>query len=253
MSVLATCKLPLIFFCAKNTRHPTKSSRLNPRINTGNSNGNSNGVLLITLTCSPEGWIVKGTAQMGSAECKWKVPQPAAKRSCMIPQHSTQARCFWLGVNFGEGGKLEYLEKNPQGRSRSTETQPTYDCRGGRCKWRIQRQPNFPWHTAQGHQDGCPSGYQPCPTGLNFGDQMGTSVFPWTSHITPSCSVKIKGFFGFLSCYKMSFFMYLSKIISWLNLLLFTFIYSTQDLALWIILIAYQSRLGAHSLDLITE
>lgn len=144
---------------------------------------------------------MKGTAQMGSAECKWKVPQAAAKRSCMIPQHSTQGRCFLLGVNFG---------------------------------------------------DGCPSGYQPCPTGLKFGDQMGTSVFPWTSRITPY-SVKTKGFFGFLSCYKMSFFMYLPKIISWLHLLLFTFIYSTQDLALWIILIPYQSRLRMHSLDLIPE
>ena len=25
----------------------------------------------------------------------------------MIPEHSTQARCFWLGVDFGEGGKPE--------------------------------------------------------------------------------------------------------------------------------------------------
>ena len=162
------------------------------------------GVLLITLPCSPEGWVVKGTAQMGSAECKWKVPQAAAKRSCMILQHSTQARCFWLGVNFGEGGKLEYLEKNPQVGLRSIETQSTYYCRGGKGKCRIQRQPNFPWHTAQDHQDGCPSGYQPFPTGVNFGDQMGTGAFPWTSRITPY-SVKIKGFFGFLSCYKTSF------------------------------------------------
>jgi len=73
---------------------------------------NSNNiVLLITLTCSPEGWIAKGEAQTGSTECIWKAPQAAAKRSCMIPEHSTQARCFWLGVDFGEGGKPEYPEK----------------------------------------------------------------------------------------------------------------------------------------------
>ena len=49
---------------------------------------------------------------------------------------------------------------------RSTETQPVYDRRGGRRKCRIQRQLDFPTHTAQGHQDGWLSGYWPCPTGL---------------------------------------------------------------------------------------
>ena len=71
----------------------------------------NNSALLITLTFSPEGWIAKGAAQTGSAECIWKAPQAAAKLSCMIPEHSTQARCFWLGVDFGEGGKPEYPEK----------------------------------------------------------------------------------------------------------------------------------------------
>ena len=39
--------------------------------------------------------------------------------------------------------------------------------------------------TSQGVQhrvlylDGHPSRYQPCPTGLNFGEQMGTGVFPF--------------------------------------------------------------------------
>ena len=28
------------------------------------------------------------------------------------------------------------------------------------------------------YRDGQPSGYQPCPTGLNFGKQTGTGVFP---------------------------------------------------------------------------
>ena len=40
--------------------------------------------------------------------------------------------CFWLGADFGEGGKPEYFEKNPQVRLRSTETQPKYDCGGRR-------------------------------------------------------------------------------------------------------------------------
>jgi len=183
---------------------------------------------------------------MGSAECKWKVPQAAAKRSCMIPQHSTQARCFW------RGRKTRVAGEKPSSQVEINWNSAHIRLQRWEAKCRIQSQPDFPRHTAQGHQDGCPSGYQPCPTGLNFGDQMGSSVFPLTSHITPY-SVKIKGLFGFLSCYKMSFFMYLPKIISWLHLLLFTFIYSTQDLALWIILIPYQSRLGAHSLDLIPE
>ena len=38
-----------------------------------------------------------------------------------IPDHSTQARCLWLGVDFGEEGKPEYPEKNPQVRLRLTE------------------------------------------------------------------------------------------------------------------------------------
>ena len=119
----------------------------------------SNSVLLITLNCSPEGWIVKGTAQMGWAKCISKAPQAAAKWSCMIPEHSTQARCFWLEVDFGEGGKPEYPEKNPQIRLWWTETQPTYDRRCGKPKCRIQCQPDFLRHTAHGHQDGCPSGH----------------------------------------------------------------------------------------------
>ena len=59
------------------------------------------------------------------------MPQAAAKQSCMILEHRTQARCFRLGVNFGEEGKLEYPEKNPQVRLRSTGSRPTYDHRGG--------------------------------------------------------------------------------------------------------------------------
>ena len=86
-----------------------------------------------------------------------------------------------MGADFGEGGKPEYFEKTPQVRLRLTETQPTYDCGGRRRKRRIQCQTDFPWDIAQGHQDGCPSGYSLCPRGLNFSVQMGAGVFPWTS------------------------------------------------------------------------
>ena len=68
----------------------------------------------------------------------------------MIPEHSTQARRFLLGVDFGDGGELDYPKKNPQARLRSTETQHTYDRIGGRRECRIQRQPDCPRHTAQG-------------------------------------------------------------------------------------------------------
>ena len=38
----------------------------------------------------------EGCSSTGSAECIWKAPLAAAKRSWMIPEHSSQARCFWL-------------------------------------------------------------------------------------------------------------------------------------------------------------
>ena len=105
---------------------------------------NCNSVLLITLTCSPEGWIAKGAAQTGSVECIWKAPQAAPKQSCMWSR-STAPRpdvFDWESI-FGEGRKPEYPEKNSQVRLRSAETQATYDRRTGRCKCRIQRQPDF--------------------------------------------------------------------------------------------------------------
>ena len=100
-------------------------------------------VLPITPTCNPEGWIAKGAAQTGSAKRIWKAPQAAAKRSWIIPEQSIQARCFSLGVDFGEGAKTEFPEKNPQVRLRWTETQSTYNRGGGRRKCRIQRQPYY--------------------------------------------------------------------------------------------------------------
>ena len=42
----------------------------------------------------------------------------------MTPEQSNQTICFRLGADFGEEGKPEYPEKNPQVRLRSTETQP---------------------------------------------------------------------------------------------------------------------------------
>ena len=58
----------------------------------------------------------------------------------MIPEHSTRSDVFDWESHFSEGGKPEYAEKDFQVRLRSTETQPTYDRRGGRRKCRIQRQ-----------------------------------------------------------------------------------------------------------------
>ena len=44
----------------------------------------------------------------------------------------------------------------------------------------LLRQPDFPRSTAQGlyPDGGHASRYQPRPTGLNFGEQTGTGVFP---------------------------------------------------------------------------
>ena len=53
--------------------------------------------LLITLTCSPKRLNCEGRSWTGSAECIWKAPLAAAKRPWMIPEHSSQVRCFWLG------------------------------------------------------------------------------------------------------------------------------------------------------------
>ena len=81
--------------------------------------------LLITLTCSPKAELRRAQRNsIGRVHVKG-ASMAAAKRSCMIPEHSTQARCFltWESI-FGEGGKPEYPEKNPQVRLRSTETQP---------------------------------------------------------------------------------------------------------------------------------
>ena len=53
-------------------------------------------------------------------------------------------------------------------------------CSGGEWRdWYLLRQTEFPRSTAQGIVlDGHPSRYQPRPTGLNFGEQTGTGVFP---------------------------------------------------------------------------
>ena len=52
----------------------------------------------------------EGRSSTGSAECIWKVPLAAAKRSWIIPEHNSQVRCFWLGWrpdhNTGNGYKL---------------------------------------------------------------------------------------------------------------------------------------------------
>ena len=40
----------------------------------------------------------EGRSSTGSAECIWKAPLAAAKRSLMFPEHSSQARCFLTWV-----------------------------------------------------------------------------------------------------------------------------------------------------------
>ena len=74
----------------------------------------------------------------GASGCRQTVMQdPGA-------QHPVQMFLTGARVDFGEGGKPEYPEKNSHVRLRSTETNPTYDTRGGRRNRRIQRQLDFP-------------------------------------------------------------------------------------------------------------
>ena len=80
------------------------------------------------------------------------------------------------------GRKLECPEKTLEVRLRSTETQST-------CNIVVEVEGVIDVHcaslTSQGvkhrvfYQDGHPSRYQPCPTGLNFGEQTGTGVSFW--------------------------------------------------------------------------
>ena len=56
----------------------------------------------------PEGWIAKGST--GSAECIWKAPLAAAKRSWMIPEHrSTAARPNVFDLGKGQTTTLRAL------------------------------------------------------------------------------------------------------------------------------------------------
>ena len=57
-------------------------------------------------------------------------------------QHPDQL--FLTKSRFCRGRKTGYPEKTPQVTLRSTETQSTYDRKSGRCKCRIQGQPDFP-------------------------------------------------------------------------------------------------------------
>ena len=45
----------------------------------------------------------------------------------VIPIRGYPPGCYWSRVDFDEGGKPAYSEKNPRSQMRSTETQPTYD------------------------------------------------------------------------------------------------------------------------------
>ena len=70
----------------------------------------------------------------GASGCRQTVLQdPGA-------QHPGQVFLTGARVDFRERGKPEYPEKNSHVRLRSTETNPTYDRRGGKRNCRIQRQ-----------------------------------------------------------------------------------------------------------------
>ena len=77
---------------------------------------------------------------------------------------------------------------NPQSQLRSTETRSTYNIV-------VEVDGVIDVHyasmTSQGvqhrvfYRDGHPSRYQPRPTGLNFGEQTGTSFFPLVIAVPP--------------------------------------------------------------------
>ena len=82
---------------------------------------------------------------------------------------------------FCGGRKPEYPEETLEVRLRLTETQSTYNI-VVEVEGVIDvhyASLTFPRSTAQGiYLDGHPSRYQPRPTGLNFGEQTATGVFP---------------------------------------------------------------------------
>ena len=67
-----------------------------------------------------------------------KGAQAAAKRSCKLPEHSNKARCSLLGPEsiLEREEKPSTRRKTSHVRLRSSETNPTYDRRGGRRKCR---------------------------------------------------------------------------------------------------------------------
>ena len=52
----------------------------------------------------------------------------------MISEHSTTVKCILAVSRFWGEGEPGRLEKDPLVRMRSTETQPKYSPRGGRCE-----------------------------------------------------------------------------------------------------------------------
>jgi len=76
----------------------------------------------------------------------------------------------------------EWPEKTLEVRLRWTETQSTYNIVvevEGVVNVHCASLTSHVIHVIPCHLDGHPSRYQPHPTGLNFGDQMGTGVSFW--------------------------------------------------------------------------
>lgn len=69
--------------------------------------------LLITLPCKPGAELRRvQLTRIGRMPMKG-ASKAAAKRSCMIPEHSTQARCYWMSVDFGAREKTGLPRDKP--------------------------------------------------------------------------------------------------------------------------------------------
>ena len=73
---------------------------------------NNNSVWKSPLPAAPRAELRRAQLNsIGRMRMKVAYWMTAVKWSCAIPEHSTQVRCFWLGVDSGQGGKPEYPEK----------------------------------------------------------------------------------------------------------------------------------------------
>ena len=67
--------------------------------------------LLITLPCSPGAELRRvQLTRIGRMPVKG-ASKAAAKRPCMIPEHSSEARCYWLSVDFRDREKNRTIQR----------------------------------------------------------------------------------------------------------------------------------------------